>query len=142
VNFHFYLSTDGNLIGLAAIASTWVLMDWSFYFLIVNSPEIISQIWGGTEYTVLYDLLMQYYWQVIISTSIGAISGGALFIVKARSQWNRQLEGFLALALFFIIVGICFIKLLDGPYFAIIIPLYIICNFFFNFGPNASTYVV
>ena len=73
---------------------------------------------------------------------MGAVIGGAIFIVMARYRRNLQLYGFLILAGLFVIVGVVYIKLLGGRYFAAIIVLYCACNLFFDFGPNTSTFVV
>jgi MFS transporter, PHS family, inorganic phosphate transporter len=136
---HFF---DGNWTDLAGTASTWFLLDFAFYFSTVNSPKLISKIWDAPAYTVVYPMLIQYAWRALISTSIGAVIGGAIFIAVARYRRNLQLYGFMILAGLFVIVGIAYIELLGGHYFAAIIVLYCACNLFFDFGPNTSTFVV
>ena len=136
---HFF---DGNWTDLAGTASTWFLLDFAFYFLTVNSPKLISKVWESSSYSEVYPMLMQYSWRAIISTSVGAIIGGAIFIKMARHRWNLQFYGFIALAGLFVIIGIVFIKLLNTRYFAAIIVLYCAANLFFDFGPNTSTFVV
>ncbi|OCK96699.1 MFS general substrate transporter [Cenococcum geophilum 1.58] len=136
---HFF---DGNWTDLAGTASTWFLLDFGFYFLTVNSPKLISKVWETSSYSEVYPMLMQYSWRAIISTSVGAVIGGAIFIKMARHRWNLQFYGFITLAGLFVIIGIVFIKLLNTRYFAAIIVLYCAANLFFDFGPNTSTFVI
>jgi len=136
---HFF---DGNWTDLAGTASTWFLLDFGFHFLTINSPKLISKVWETLSYSEVYPMLMQYSWRALISTSVGAVIGGAIFIKMARYRWNLQFYGFITLAGLFVIIGIVFIKLLNTRYFAAIIVLYCAANLFFDFGPNTSTFVV
>lgn len=140
--FRAYLFTDGSWTDLAGTSLTWFQLDFAFYMILVNSQDLISKIWATPEYTEIFDMLMQPSYRAIISTSAGALIGGALFIAMARYRWNLQFYGFLILAVLFVIVGACFIALLGGRYFAAVIVFYCLCNLFFDFGPNTSTYVV
>ncbi|OCK85454.1 MFS general substrate transporter [Lepidopterella palustris CBS 459.81] len=137
-----YLSTDGNWTDLAGTAITWCLLDFSFYFLTVNNPQVISKIWDTPAYTNVYPELMQYAWRALVSTCIGAMIGGAIFIAMAKFRHALQFYGFLILSALFVAVGVTFITLLDGRYFAAIIVLYCACNLFFDFGPNTSTFII
>jgi MFS transporter, PHS family, inorganic phosphate transporter len=136
---HFF---EGSWTDLAGTSFTWFLLDFSFYFLTVNSPTLISKIWDSPGYTVLYRMLMDYSWRAMISTSTGALIGGAIFIAMAKYRWNLQLYGFLILGALFLVVGVCFMKLVGGRYFAAVIVLYTACNLFFDLGPNTSTFIV
>jgi PHS family inorganic phosphate transporter-like MFS transporter len=130
---HFF---DGNWTDLAGTALTWCLLDFSFYFLTVNSPKLVSRIWASPEYSAVYSMLIQYSWRALISTSIGAVLGGAIFIAMARFRYYIQIYGFLILAALFVAVGTTFITLLGGKYFAAIIVLYCLCNMFFDLGTS------
>lgn len=136
---HFF---DGNWTDLAGTASAWFLLDFAFYFLTVNNPKLISKVWRTSSYSVVYPMLMQYSWRAMVSTNVGAIIGGAIFIKMARHRWNIQLYGFFILAGLLAIIGIVFIKLLNTTYFAAIIVLFCAANLFFDFGPNTSTFVI
>ena len=78
----------------------------------------------------------------LIAVSAGSIVGGAIFIAMARFRWQLQYYGFWMLAGSFVIVGVCFVVLLQTRYFAAVIVLYALCSLFFDLGPNTSTYVV
>ena len=136
---HFF---DGSWTDLAGLAFTWFLLDFGFYFLIVNSFKLMTRIWATDDPDDVYTVIFQYAWRIITSTSIGAVAGGAIFIAMARNRWKLQFYGFLVLVALFVISGVVFIKLIGGRYFATFIVLYCLCHLSFNLGPNTSTFVV
>jgi PHS family inorganic phosphate transporter-like MFS transporter len=140
--FYAYMITDGNWTDLAGTSLSWMTLDFAFYFLGVNSPKILSKIWAIGAPTPLYPALLQNSYRALIAVSVGSLLGGLLFIKMARFRYHLQVSGFWILAGLFIAFGVCFVTLLGTRYFAAVIVLYSICNLFFNFGPNTSTFVV
>lgn len=139
-----YLFKEGNWTDLAGTSITWLVLDFAFYFLGVNSPKILSRMFGGGGMTTtpLHEILLENGYRAMIAVSTGAILGGALFIAMAGWRWHLQLYGFAFLGGLFIIVGVCFVTLIDSPFSAAVIVLYVLCNLFFNFGPNTSTFTI
>jgi len=133
---------DGSWTDLAGLSSTWFLLDFGFYFLIVNSYKLMNKIWRTQDLEDVYLIVFDYSSRIIASTSLGAVVGGAIFIAMARNRWKLQFYGFLLLLVLFSVVGIVFIKLIDGRYFATTIVIYCLCHLAFNLGPNTSTFVV
>jgi PHS family inorganic phosphate transporter-like MFS transporter len=129
--------TDGNWTDLAGTALSWFWLDFSFFFLGVNSFKIISNIWATPSYPSVYQLLIQYSWRALISVSISSIIGGAIFIKMAKHRHSIQTYGFLIEAAFLVAVGVTFVTLLSGRYFAAIIVLYFFSQLFFDLGKNA-----
>jgi PHS family inorganic phosphate transporter-like MFS transporter len=143
LGFWKYMITDGNWTDLAGTSLSWMTLDFAFYFLGVNSPKILSRIWNSTDPKQhIYSLLLQNSYRAIIAVSTGAVIGGLLFIKMSRFRYQLQFYGFWILAALFVAVGVCFVVLLGTRYFAAVIVLYSICNLFFNFGPNTSTFVI
>jgi PHS family inorganic phosphate transporter-like MFS transporter len=134
--------TDGNWTDLAGTAFSWFLLDFSFYFLGVNSWKITAMVWNTPTYDSVYQFIIQLSWRTMISISLSSLIGGALFIAMARYRHNLQTYGFLILAAFFIALGATFVTILGGQYFAAIIVLYFFTQLFFDFGPNTSTFIV
>ncbi|KAH9210727.1 inorganic phosphate transporter 1-4 /Pi cotransporter [Leptodontidium sp. 2 PMI_412] len=134
--------TDGNWTDLVGTSATWALLDFSFYFLGINSWKVIAKIWDTPPYTSVYQYIIQFSWRALISVSVSSMIGGALFIAMAKHRHNLQMFGFLILAVFLIAVGGTFATLLGGRYFAAIIVLYFFTQLFFDFGPNTSTFVI
>jgi PHS family inorganic phosphate transporter-like MFS transporter len=137
--FWGFLKTDGNWTALAGTSLSWMTLDFAFYFLSVNSPDILNKLWDTTLTTApLYDILLQDGYRSMIAVSTGAVLGGSLFVAMARYRWQLQVYGFWILAGTFVVVGVCFVTLLGTRYFAAVIVLYSVCSLFFNFGKLAS----
>ena len=128
--------TDGNWTDLAGTCISWFLLDFSFYFLGINSWKLIAQVWDTPAYSSVYELIMQFSWRALVSVSASSIIGGALFIGLAQYRHNLQMYGFLILAAFYIVVGASFITILGGKYFAAIIVLYFFTQLFFDLGKS------
>lgn len=126
--------TDGNWTDLAGTSISWFLLDFSFYFLGINSWKLIAQVWDTPVYSSVYELIMQFSWRALVSVSVSSIIGGALFICMARYRHNLQIYGFLILAAFLIAVGATFVTILGGKYFAAVIVLYFFTQLFFDLG--------
>lgn len=143
IGFHSFMIQEGNWTDLAGTSFAWMTLDFAFYFLGVNSPRVLSQIWNAVnEKEPLYYIFMEDGHRAMIAVSIGAILGGLLFIKLAGFRWHLQVSGFWILAALFVVVGVSYVLLLHTRYFAAVIVLYSICSLFFNFGPNSSTFVV
>ncbi|KAF2429322.1 MFS general substrate transporter, partial [Tothia fuscella] len=141
--FYRFMITEGNWTDLAGTSLSWMTLDFAFYFLGVNSPKILSRIWNaGVPTDHFYDILLDNSYRALIAVSTGAVIGGALFIHLSHWRWQLQVYSFWILAALFIAVGVCFVVLLGTRYFAAVIVLYSMCNLFFNFGPNTSTFVI
>ncbi|KIW08654.1 uncharacterized protein PV09_00609 [Verruconis gallopava] len=142
--FRRYLFDEGNWTDLAGTAISWLVLDFAFYFLGVNSPKILSKLWGLGPMSShpLHSMLLENGYRALIAVSTGAVVGGALFILLAESRWHIQFYGFAILAGLFVIVGVCFVTLVDTRYSSAVIVLYAVCNLFFNFGPNTSTFII
>ncbi|KAI9773270.1 MAG: hypothetical protein M1839_002182 [Geoglossum umbratile] len=137
-----YLFIDDNWTDLAGTATTWLLLDFSFYFLGVNSSSIVAKIWGTSDSSTVYEVLMQNGWRALITNSIGAMVGGAIMIAVVRWRRNVQTYGFLILGGLFFAVGFTFVYLLHTRFLGAIIVLYVLCQLFFNLGPNTTTFMI
>lgn len=134
--------TDGNWTDLAGTSASWFLLDFSYYFLGVNSWKVIAKIWDTPVYISVYQLIIQFSWRALVSVSVSAMIGGALFIMMASYRHNLQMYGFLVLAAFLMAVGAAFVTLLGGRYFAAIIVLYFFNQLFFDFGEQLLSITV
>ncbi|KAL2065150.1 hypothetical protein VTL71DRAFT_4291 [Oculimacula yallundae] len=145
-DFKQYFWHDGNLRTLMATSLCWFYLDLPFYGLGMNSPNIISVIWYGKEPqpTDIYELLVHDVWQSLIIVSLGALVGCAItFIaIEKLGRRNIQIIGFSWLFILFIVIGGSFFHLYENGKSAALIVLYILCQIFFNFGPNTTTYIM
>ncbi|KAG8213224.1 major facilitator superfamily domain-containing protein [Butyriboletus roseoflavus] len=146
---HFSQWKNGKV--LLGTAYSWFALDIAFYGLGLNSSVILTAIkFGGstaTKGTALYVYESLYNISVgnLILTVAGLIPGywvSFLFI----DTWGRkpiQLMGFSVLTVLFVIMGFAYNKLTaTAAGTNAFVFLYCLTNFFQNFGPNTTTFVV
>ena len=148
-----YLRKDGNWIHLTGTLTTWFLLDISFYGLGMSVPGNIQKIFNDQtkastaqdNRSSVYSILMGNAWHSLVVVSIPAVTGGLAMILAIQRYKPVKLQSlfFIILAIFFFIIGGSFNKLLEvqGAHWALTV-LYMLCQFFFNLGPNATTYIV
>jgi PHS family inorganic phosphate transporter-like MFS transporter len=146
VEFKQYFWHDGNLRTLIATSFCWMALDLPFYGLGMSSPHIISTIWYGKHIPTLpiYNLIVHDVWQSLVVVSLGAIIGCliTLYTIDRLGRRNIQMNGFFWLFVLFVVIGGSFNHLYETGGSAAIIVLYILCQIFFNFGPNTTTYIM
>ncbi|KAK0244576.1 inorganic phosphate transporter [Armillaria nabsnona] len=134
---------------LIGTAYSWFALDIAFYGLGLNSSIILEVIGFGTPLTSgsqkVYDNLKNISVGNLILSAAGLIPGYWVCFLFIDS-WGRkpiQLMGFSVLTVLFIILGFGFDALnktkssRDAFVF-----LYCLTNFFQNFGPNTTTFIV
>lgn len=134
-----------------------MLITSSFYGIGLSSPQFLAKTWGDlnththappwqtddTGKTSLYTQFMNTSVHALVILNAGSFLGMVIMIIFANrvNRVTLQKVGFLVLAVIFIILGSIFISLHTSGGPAIII-LYIIAQTAFNFGPNATTYMI
>ncbi|KAJ6544803.1 inorganic phosphate transporter [Mycena vulgaris] len=138
-----------NMKVLIGTSYSWFALDIAFYGLGLNSSIILGAIGFGAPLTkgnqAIYDNLHNITVGNLILSVAGLIPGywvSFLFI----DSWGRkpiQLMGFIILTILFIIMGFAYDKLTasTGGKNAFVF-LYCLTNFFQNFGPNTTTFVI
>lgn len=130
--------TKGNWTDLFAASLNWMLFDFTYYMLGVNSSRLVPNIFKEQvlQNQGPYSKLIKNEWHTLVATSIGAVLGGAIAI-KIMSKFSRkkiQMWCFLALATFFVVLGVLYVTLLETSGAAVIVAIYVICQFLFNVG--------
>lgn len=148
-DFRAHFSQWSNLKVLLGAAWSWFALDIAFYGLGLNSSIILTAIGFGSPSSTgnqrIYDDLYNVSVGNLILAAAGLIPGywvSFLFI----DSWGRkpiQLMGFTMLTILFIIMGFAYDKLIatKSANHAFVF-LYCLANFFQNFGPNTTTFVV
>jgi PHS family inorganic phosphate transporter-like MFS transporter len=136
--FSFYGKWRNGKI-LLGTAGSWFLLDVAFYGLGLNSSTVLTAINYGTGpnvYVILYNLAAGN----CILICAGAIPGYWCTVATVDTIGRKpiQLVGFVVLTILFIIWGFAF-NILSGT---ASLALYVLVQFFFNFGPNATTFIV
>jgi len=128
---------------------SWFALDIAFYGLGLNSSIILEAIGFGTPVDKtsrgIYENLLNVTKGNLIFSAAGLIPGywvSFLFI----DSWGRkpiQLMGFSVLTILFVIMGFGYDKLTaTDPAKKAFVFLYCLANFFQNFGPNTTTFVI
>ncbi|KAJ7599450.1 phosphate transporter [Mycena floridula] len=148
-DFRNHFSQWVNLKVLIGTAYSWFALDIAFYGLGLNSGIILQAIGFGAPVTKgsqgVVDNLANICIGNLILSAAGLIPGywvSFLFI----DSWGRkpiQLMGFIMLTILFVIMGFGYDKLIaTTPGKNAFVFLYCLANFFQNFGPNTTTFVV
>ena len=133
-----YLFTDGNWTDLFATSLSWMLLDFTFYLLGVNSSSFVPRMFGQKPNNALppYNWLINNERHIMESTSIGALIGSAIAIVAMHLYSRRKIQvwGFLILGGLFILVGALYVTLPSTNAHVAIVVFYGICQVFYNLG--------
>ena len=124
---------------LLGTAGSWFFLDVAFYGLGLNNAIILSAIGysgGKTMYNIFYNTAVGN----LIIVCAGAIPGYWVTVATVDTIGRKpiQIGGFAILTILFCIIGFAYHKLSEGG----LLALYVIAQFFFNFGPNATTFIV
>ena len=156
-DIHRYFWIEGNWRTLTATSLCWLFLDFGFYGINISNPQFLAKTWGTLNLSKgshpiwmtndapdanLYDSFMDTSIQALVILNIGSFTGGLALILFAN-RLNRvtlQKYGFLFLAALFIALGTTFVTTRRTGAFAI--ALYVVGQFAFNFGPNATTYIL
>jgi PHS family inorganic phosphate transporter-like MFS transporter len=116
----------------------WTL---AFYGLGLNNSIVLAAI-GYTGGKNMYESFFRNAVGNLILICAGAIPGYWVTVATCDTIGRKpiQLFGFFMLTALFIVIGFAYDKLLkvhNG-----LLGLYILAQFFFNFGPNATTFIV
>lgn len=128
-----------NLRILIGTAGSWLLLDVAFYGLGLNNSVILKQI-GFSKKPNVHDTLWNNAIGNIILICAGAIPGYWVTVgtVDTLGRKPIQMAGFVILTILFFTIGFAFNSLSVNA----LLALYVLCQFFFNFGPNATTFIV
>jgi PHS family inorganic phosphate transporter-like MFS transporter len=150
-DFAAHFSKWSNLKVLVGCAYSWFALDIAFYGLGLNSGIILQAIGFGTPSAKLTGTLK--VWENLKNICVGNLILSAAGLIPGYwasflviDSWGRkpiQLMGFSVLTVLFCILGFGFDKLTATPAATKgFVVLYCFANFFQNFGPNTTTFVI
>ncbi|KAG9021223.1 Inorganic phosphate transporter pho84, partial [Tulasnella sp. UAMH 9824] len=147
-DFIAYFSKWPNLAPLVGCAYSWFALDFAFYGLGLNPSIIFHAIgFGDSKAEDLNQRAFDNMYNTAVGNIILSIAGlipGYWFAFAFIDSWGRkpiQFMGFGALTAIFIVMGFGYNKItaVNQGSFAF---LYALANFFQNFGPNSTTFVL
>ncbi|KAG8215795.1 major facilitator superfamily domain-containing protein [Butyriboletus roseoflavus] len=143
-DFTAHFSKFENLKVLFGTSYSWFALDVVFYMLTLNSDTILTLINFGNVYGDVYKSLFRLCVGNIILTVGGYIPGfWASFVLI--DVWGRkpiQFMGFIILTILFWIMSFDYNNLSNTRAGKAFMALFCLANFFQNFGPNTTTFIV
>lgn len=136
--FAAYFSEWRHLRLLLGTSLCWFLLDISFYGINLNQNVVLQQIGFDGSSGSPWERLFKISTGNIIVTALGFVPGyyvTVLTIEKFGRRWI-QIQGFLITSLFLGILAGMFHTLSKAAF----IVNFALLQFFFNFGPNTTTY--
>ncbi|KAG6871617.1 hypothetical protein C0995_002344 [Termitomyces sp. Mi166 len=134
---------------LLGAAWSWFALDIAFYGLGLNSSIVLETIGFGEPSShgtqLVYDNLKNICIGNLILSAGGLIPGYyfSFFLIDSWGRKPIQLMGFIILTILFIVLGFGYDKLIaTSAAKKGFVVLYCFANFFQNFGPNSTTFVV
>ncbi|EPS35094.1 hypothetical protein H072_11399 [Dactylellina haptotyla CBS 200.50] len=141
-----YFIKEGNWKTLFGTSMSWLILDCAFYGLGVNNSTIVKKLWSYEShedpdvYTTLRDIALRSLVIVVAGALIGSMI--VIKMIKHVSRKKLQFWGFIILTILLFVVGWTYLYLIDTPYKGVVIMLYVLCQLFFNLGPNTTTYIM
>lgn len=124
---------------LLGTALSWFFLDVGYFGLSLNNSIILSTInysGGKTMYEILYRTAVGN----LVLCCAGAIPGYWVSVASIDTLGRKPIQflGFSILTILFLIIGFAYHHI-SGH---VLLALYILAQFFFNFGPNSTTFIV
>lgn len=150
-DFIAYFSQWSNLKVLIGTSYSWFALDIAFFGSGLNNTTILQAIHfgdtsGQTGGPAIYQNLLNSCIGNMIISAAGLIPGyyATMLLIDTWGRKPIQLMGFVILTILFAILGFAYDALtLHGTSARrAFVFLYCLANFFFNFGPNATTFII
>ena len=143
--FCSYFSHWCNFKVLLGTCSTWFLLDVAFYGLSLNQSVVLSAIGFAPDSTTTspWEVLWKQAIGNLIITLLGSLPGYyvTVFTVEHLGRKKIQIIGFTMEIILFTIVAAAFYQLKERAEAAFIV-LFVLIQFFFQFGANATTFII
>ncbi|KAH9909096.1 phosphate permease [Xylariomycetidae sp. FL2044] len=136
---HYSIPKNGLL--LFGTAGSWFCLDVAFYGLSLNNATILDVIGYSTSNAHnTYEYLFNTAVGNMIIVLAGAVPGYWVSVATLDTLGRKtiQMGGFIILTILFIVMGFAYKSIGSNGLMAI----YVLAQFFFNFGPNTTTFIV
>ncbi|KAK9765406.1 hypothetical protein K7432_006300 [Basidiobolus ranarum] len=132
-----------NLKVLLGTSLSWFFLDIAFYGLSLNQSYVLQAIGYSSKGMSPYDAMWTEAVGNMIISLMGTVPGYwfTVFLIERMGRIKIQLMGFIMLTIIFIILSAGFYKIRDTAVY-LFIALFTLAQFFFNFGPNTTTFVL
>jgi PHS family inorganic phosphate transporter-like MFS transporter len=119
--------------------ASWFFLDLAYYGLGLNNTIVLNAI-GYASSNTIYGSLLHTATGNLVLVCAGAIPGYWTSVVTVDTLGRKpiQIMGFFLLTIIFIVIGFAYHSLSSKA----LLALYILAQFFFNFGPNTTTFLI
>ena len=128
---------------LLGTAYCWFALDVAWYGLSLNQTRILKIInFNGSNSGAIYDSFFQKGLGQLIIACMGTVPGYFVTVglVEVLGRKPIQYLGFFVITIILAILSFWFDSIVKNQ--ALFISLFTIANFFFNFGPNQTTFII
>ncbi|KAL8382369.1 hypothetical protein RB595_006247 [Gaeumannomyces hyphopodioides] len=124
---------------LIGTTMSWFFLDLAFYGLGLNNSIVLHSI-GYSRGPTLFDTLYNNAVGLIILACAGSLPGywTCVLTIDTLGRKSIQIMGFAVLTILFCVLGFSHKNLNESS----TLGLYVAAQFFFNFGPNTTTFIV
>ncbi|KAG6968049.1 hypothetical protein JG688_00006000 [Phytophthora aleatoria] len=146
-SFKTHFNKWANLKVLIGCAAAWFFLDIGYYGTSLNTSVVLEITGYGSATSTGNQKIYDDLWNRSVGTAIINLAGtvpGYWFTVYFVDKWGRkpiQYMGFTLLTLLFLFMAIFFNELKTDST-AVFVVMYSFAQFFFNFGPNATTFII
>ncbi|ORX71881.1 MFS general substrate transporter [Linderina pennispora] len=143
--FKMYFGEWRHLKVLLGTSIAWFALDVAFYGINLNSSVVIDAIGfaGDMDKDTPSHYLTRNCVGNIIINMLGSVPGYwvSVFTIERLGRKKIQILGFVMLTILYVILGFAYNRLLDNSSVAFIV-LFAFAQFFQNFGPNVTSFVI
>ena len=132
-----------NLKVLLGCSISWFVLDVAFYGLNLNQSSVLDSIgWGNQKDATPFEDLWSKALGNLIIACMGTVPGywPSVFLIDHPKLGRKPIQymGFAVLTVCMLVLALCFNILPTAAFLAV----YTLAMFFFNFGPNTTTFVI
>jgi PHS family inorganic phosphate transporter-like MFS transporter len=141
-DFYTYFSQWDNLKVLIGCSVAWFALDVAFYGIHLNNPIILKSI-GFSDNSTPFSAVWSASVGAIVIAMLGTVPGYwvTVFTIDSLGRRTIQIIGFVQLTILFMILGFYYDHILNFSIY-LFIGIYTLANFFTNFGPNTTTFII
>ncbi|KAJ3270387.1 phosphate transporter [Terramyces sp. JEL0728] len=144
LTFKEWAMVKSNFIRLCSCAYCWFALDIAWYGLSLNQPLILSLIGfgGGTGHLSAFDKYYELALGGLIISLLGTVPGYWMTVSMIERMGRKPIQ-----CIGFVVIGACLAILsvfwnTIKTNVALFVLIFTISQFFFNFGPNVTTFVI
>lgn len=128
---------------LLGCSLSWFFLDVAFYGLGLNQSIVLTTIGYSAPKHEVYNYLYSLAAGNCIINMLGSVPGYyvTVALVEKMGRVRIQLMGFSILTVLFVIMSAAYVQLTTEQ-LTLFIVLYCFAQFFFNFGPNTTTFII